>query len=172
MGGGMAKTLLSNSSPLTCYDPNDDVLTTIRVLGAKTTNSAGDLAKISTIIILSLPKAAVVDAVMHEILPHIQTGTIILDTSTSEPTTSQAMSAVGLNRSVQSLINGQLVNGKGADVQLVDPYTKEILCTYQDADASLAGGACIAAQAVQSGLFGVGQILKQRNYSNYHPEIS
>jgi len=61
----------------------------------------------------------------------------------------KAMAAVGLNSTVQSLINGQLVNGKGADITLVDPYTEETLCTYADADTHLATQACTAASVAQ-----------------------
>lgn len=61
-----------------------------------------------------------------------------------------AMAAVGLNPSVQSLINGKLVDGNGTDITLVDPYTEETLCSYADADTQLAVMACDAAHAAQS----------------------
>ena len=113
MGGGMAKQLLSAGSALTCYDPSDDALNAIGAHGATTATSGGALAKASTVIILSLPKAAVVDAVMQDILPHIQPGTIILDTSTSEPATSQAMSALGEKHGF-SFIDGPVSGGPAA----------------------------------------------------------
>lgn len=62
-----------------------------------------------------------------------------------------AMADLGLNTRVQSLINGALVDGTGAEVNLVDPYTEETLLCYPDADATLAISACEAAQAAQSG---------------------
>lgn len=61
-----------------------------------------------------------------------------------------AMADLGLNTRVQSLINGALVDGAGAEVSLVDPYTEETLLCYPDADAALAISACEAAQAAQS----------------------
>jgi len=59
------------------------------------------------------------------------------------------MHAVGLSDKPQSLIGGQLRDGSGADIVLVDPYTEDGLCTYSDADASLAHDACATASSVQ-----------------------
>jgi 3-hydroxyisobutyrate dehydrogenase len=91
----MAAQLIAGGFALTCYDPNPDTLATMQTLGAQAASSAASLAQAATVIILSLPKAAVVEAVMRDMLPAIQPGTIILDTSTSEPATSQAMSTLG-----------------------------------------------------------------------------
>ncbi|WP_083097146.1 NAD(P)-dependent oxidoreductase [Pseudophaeobacter leonis] len=95
MGGGMATPLIKSGIELTCFDPSPDNSAKMASLGAVISPSAAALARVCDVIILSLPKAAVVAAVMHEILPDIQSGTIILDTSTSEPETSQALSAKG-----------------------------------------------------------------------------
>jgi 3-hydroxyisobutyrate dehydrogenase len=82
-------------------------------LGATTTTSAGALAKVCDVIILSLPRAAVVETVMAEMLSDIQDGTIILDTSTSEPATSQAMSAMGEKHGF-SFVDGPVSGGPAA----------------------------------------------------------
>ncbi len=63
----------------------------------------------------------------------------------------QAMLSVGLNEHPQSLINGELTDGRGADVSLIDPFTEEVLFTYADADTDLAELACDAASATQPG---------------------
>lgn len=62
-----------------------------------------------------------------------------------------AMAALGLGTHPQSLINGVLTEGTGADVQLVDPFTEEVLLTYPDAGETLAEKACDAAQNAQVG---------------------
>jgi len=62
-----------------------------------------------------------------------------------------AMVEVGLGTVPQSLVNGELVDGSGADITLVDPYTEQPLFTYADADAALASEACAAAKAAQTG---------------------
>lgn len=61
-----------------------------------------------------------------------------------------AMAALGLGTQPQSLINGTLVDGAGAQVKLVDPFTEEVLLTYPDADETLANLACDAAQNAQT----------------------
>jgi 3-hydroxyisobutyrate dehydrogenase len=113
MGGGMATQLIGNGCELVCYDPDPDSIGKMADLGAKTVSTLGGLAQASDIIILSLPKAAVVEAVIAEMLPDILSGTIILDTSTSEPSTSQAMSALGATH-VFSFVDGPVSGGPAA----------------------------------------------------------
>jgi 3-hydroxyisobutyrate dehydrogenase len=113
MGGGMAAQLIGNGVQLTCYDPNPEVLGKMRDLGAKTAVTLSALAQASDVIILSLPKAAVVKVVMAEMLPDIRPGTVILDTSTSEPATSQAMSAKGDAHGF-SFVDGPVSGGPAA----------------------------------------------------------
>lgn len=100
MGGGMATQLIGSGIALTCFDPSPENSAKMARLGAVISPTARALAGSCDVIILSLPKAAVVEAVMNEILPDIQTGTIILDTSTSEPATSQAISTRGAQHGV------------------------------------------------------------------------
>ncbi len=56
-----------------------------------------------------------------------------------------AMNTLSLGDRPQSLINGSFVEGAGAQVSLIDPFTEETLCSYADADAPLAQAACSAA---------------------------
>ena len=60
-----------------------------------------------------------------------------------------AMAALGLGDRPQSIIGGKLIDGAGADVTLVDPFTEQVLLTYKDADTALAIKACDAAQKAQ-----------------------
>lgn len=113
MGGGMATQLLSNGCQLTCHDPNPDIRDKMSALGAKTAPTPSALAQATEMIILSLPKAEVVDAVMRDMLPDIQSGSIILDTSTSEPTTSQAMAKLGEAQGF-SFVDGPVSGGPAA----------------------------------------------------------
>ena len=113
MGGGMASQLVKNGFDLTCFDPSPQNSGKMAALGATTTTSVGALAKICDVILFSLPKAAVVEAVMAEMLPDIQAGTVILDTSTSEPATSQAMSAKGAEHGF-AFVDGPVSGGPAA----------------------------------------------------------
>jgi len=62
-----------------------------------------------------------------------------------------AMAAVGLGPQPQSLIDGALWDGGGADINLIDPFTEQPLFSYPDADVTLARKACEAAQSAQVG---------------------
>ena len=95
MGGGMVANLLDRGQCPTCFDPDAAIMAKMAGLGARTA-SAAELAAQCDRIILSLPKAAIVRAVMAEIAPHLASDTIILDTSTSTPETSQTIAATGI----------------------------------------------------------------------------
>lgn len=93
MGGGMAANLIGLKQDVACFDPNQEILDGIVSLGATKAVSAAELAEKSDFIILSLPKADVVRAVMKEINDVITPDTIVLDTSTSEPETTKTMAS-------------------------------------------------------------------------------
>lgn len=110
MGGGMAAHLLEHGQDVVCYDPDQDKLARMGALGALQAASAADLAGQCETIILSLPKAAVVRAVMAEIVPNLQPKTVFLDTSTSEPETSQGLSALGASEGF-AFVDGPVSGG-------------------------------------------------------------
>lgn len=93
MGGGMAANLVNLKQDITCFDPDKNNLEKTVNNGAKRSESLQELAQNCDFIILSLPKADVVRAVMQEINEFIKADTIVLDTSTSEPETTKKMSA-------------------------------------------------------------------------------
>ncbi|WP_370402509.1 NAD(P)-dependent oxidoreductase [Sulfitobacter sp. JB4-11] len=95
MGGGMARQLIAAGYPLVCFDPAGEALDRMRAIGAQVALTSAALAQKADVILLSLPNAAVVKQVMEPIRSDIRSGTIVLDTSTSEPTTSQTMAAMG-----------------------------------------------------------------------------
>jgi len=55
------------------------------------------------------------------------------------------MAELGMSSTVESLVNGKLVQGSGDLIRLEDPYSREILCEYADCGAALANQACDAA---------------------------
>ncbi|KEJ87880.1 3-hydroxyisobutyrate dehydrogenase family protein [Sulfitobacter donghicola DSW-25 = KCTC 12864 = JCM 14565] len=113
MGGGMAAQLLAAGKDVTCFDPHAETLEKIVARGAKAAETPSQLAQSVDVIILSLPKAAVVDAVMRDMLSDIRPDTVILDTSTSEPTTSQAMTALGAEHGF-AFVDGPVSGGPAA----------------------------------------------------------
>ena len=113
MGGGMAAHLLDNEQEVHCFDPNSAALTSLEPLGAIKAASASALAATCDLIILSLPNAAVVRSVMADITPHIREGSVVLDTSTSEPETSKEMTALGAAKGF-AFVDGPVSGGPSA----------------------------------------------------------
>lgn len=113
MGGGMARQLIAAGKTPVCFDPNPGTLAQMQQAGAQIAQSAQALAQVAQVIILSLPKAAIVEAVMADIHAHIQPGAIVLDTSTSEPATSQTMAALG-GKHAFTFIDGPVSGGPAA----------------------------------------------------------
>ena len=113
MGGGMVGQLVAAGMDVSCYDPDSDIQARMRTLGASVAETAKGVVSGKEIIILSLPKAQVVEAVMAEIAPYIEAGAIVLDTSTSTPKTSQAMAKLGQTNGFD-FIDGPVSGGPAA----------------------------------------------------------
>jgi 3-hydroxyisobutyrate dehydrogenase len=113
MGGGMARQLTGAGLDPVCFDPNAEIRAQMADAGARIATSATELSKVATVIILSLPKASVVEAVMNEIAPALQSGTIVLDTSTSEPATSQKIARFCAANGV-AFVDGPVSGGPAA----------------------------------------------------------
>ncbi len=113
MGGGMVNALSGAGMDATAYDANVDSLARMEALGVRIVDSAQALAKMVDLLILSLPNASTVEAVMAEVYPHLQQGAVVLDTSTSVPATSQAMSTLGIEQGF-AFIDGPVSGGPAA----------------------------------------------------------
>ena len=59
------------------------------------------------------------------------------------------MGELGLGTDVRSLVGGELIEGEGEPVELIDPYTDAELVSYRDGGAALAEAACEAAVLAQ-----------------------
>jgi len=59
------------------------------------------------------------------------------------------MHELELGATPQSLIGGELLDGSGADIVLVDPYSRITLAEYKDCNQALARDACACAQDAQ-----------------------
>jgi len=95
MGGAMARHLLAEGQRLVCFDPDPVTRAAMSEAGAEIAGSAAGLAARTDALVLSLPNAAIVRAVLADIAAHLRPGAIVLDTSTSEPETSRAAFAQG-----------------------------------------------------------------------------
>jgi 3-hydroxyisobutyrate dehydrogenase len=113
MGGAMARHLLENGQALVCHDPDAGMRAAMGDAGAKVTDSAATLAAQADVIVLSLPNAAIVRAVMAEITDHLGPGATLLDASTSDPQTSKALHAQGQEHGFH-FIDGPVSGGPAA----------------------------------------------------------
>ena len=93
MGGSMVQRLLEQGQSVICHDAMPEARTRMADTGATVAENLGTLAGQCNTIILSLPKADIVRAVMHKLGPLLEEGSIILDTSTSEPDVTRELAA-------------------------------------------------------------------------------
>lgn len=94
MGHGMAKNILGAGFAVHVIahrnrEPVDDLVS----LGAVEASSLEDLAKAASIIHICAPGSPQVEAIVNEMLPHLNAGTVIVDCSTSDPTSTEKLSA-------------------------------------------------------------------------------
>lgn len=87
MGHGMAKNILKEGYSVTVIahrnrEPIDDLVSR----GAKEATSLGDLAEASSIVFICAPGSPQVEAIVAEIAPKLPKHAIIVDCSTSDPT--------------------------------------------------------------------------------------
>ena len=93
MGGAMVQRLMEQGQPVACHDASAEAHARMNEVGALVLDDLAAVAQQCKIIILSLPKADVVRSVMLNLGPMLQSGSVILDTSTSEPDTTRELAA-------------------------------------------------------------------------------
>ncbi len=93
MGGAMAATLHRAGWNVTGFDPSPDARRAAENAGVKTVAELSALAGLPRVL-LSLPAAALVEATLNELLP-VGGTRVVIDTTTSDPLTTQAMVELG-----------------------------------------------------------------------------
>ncbi len=91
MGGGMRSRLAETGHKVLCYDASPDVRARVQTTGASVCDTLAEIAQNCDFVILSLPRAEIVETVMNTLGPKLASGTIVLDTSTSEPATTAVL---------------------------------------------------------------------------------
>ena len=91
MGGAMVQRLLEQGQSVICHDAIPETRARMAETGAQVADDLATVAMQCTTMILSLPTAEIVRAVMHNLGPLLQSGSVILDTSTSEPDTTREL---------------------------------------------------------------------------------
>ncbi|WP_461173379.1 NAD(P)-dependent oxidoreductase [Arthrobacter sp. Z1-9] len=123
MGGRMATCITSSGRKVLGHDP---VESNVTAAGAAPARGAGDVVDGSDIILLSLPKSTVVEAVMlgHDgVLAHLREGQIVVDLSTSAPASTRMIAgkvaAAGATYLDAGISGGAAAAEKGALVLMV-----------------------------------------------------
>lgn len=95
MGGSMAARLRETGHDVIGYDALPEARSRAARDGVRIMSDPASLACATGLVILSLPKAEFVDDVMEMLAPGLATGSVVLDTTTSEPETSRRHAAHG-----------------------------------------------------------------------------
>lgn len=163
MGRGMALRLASAGHTIAGYDIAPESRAGIAVAGVETTETILALCARSDLLILSLPNAEVVEAVMtgpDGVLAHARPGTLIVDTTTSYPETTRRMAQCAQERGLAFLdapVSGgpkgahagtmtMVIGGEAADLARAEPVL-----------------AAISAKRVHVGPVGAGHVAKLVN---------
>ncbi|MDW3223410.1 MAG: NAD(P)-dependent oxidoreductase [Paracoccaceae bacterium] len=110
MGGAMIARLVEKGHEVHCFDAMPEARAQAEAVGGRACESLAALAQVCDQIVLSLPKAEIVTSVMADLAPHVRAGTIILDTSTSEPDTTKAHAAAAVG---YTFLDGPVSGGPG-----------------------------------------------------------
>lgn len=134
MGSPMAQNLLQNDYTVYVYDLDTEKVAELVDLGALACETGVALAKESDLIITSLPNANIVETVMtgdNGIVKHCKPGTVIMDTSSVAPSSSQKMANIAakyqvdyvdapVSGGVKGAVEGTLTIMVGADKSVFD----------------------------------------------------
>ncbi len=103
MGGAMAQHLLEMGQSVIGYDISEKSMALSAQTGVPTTTSLDQLAAHADLIVLSLPNAEAVEAVIMGFGDSLRAGTIILDTTTSDPVVTKKLSTALATRDIHLL---------------------------------------------------------------------
>jgi len=87
MGGPMACNLVAAGHDVTVYDLDDDAMAAVVDEGATAGDSSADAAAGAEVVFLSLTTPEVVEAVVNDIEPALEDGSVLVDLTTSTPAT-------------------------------------------------------------------------------------
>lgn len=162
MGSGMAVTLAKSGYDVIGYDPyttfKDKLSDHI-----KFTDSIAELAQATKTIIISLPNSQnVEDVILSDdgIFAHAQTGTIILETSSADPKSTQAISKKLLENNIY-LVDGPVSGGpKAANSGSMTMFLGGLKDKVDELEAVIS---CLTKKAVYIGESGAGHATKLIN---------
>lgn len=160
MGGAMAVRLIETGHPVRCFDASESARKKVAASGAEIADTLVDLPQGCALILLSLPRAEIVAEVMAELSPMLAPGTIVLDTSTSEPETTKALAKTAAAAGYVFLdgpVSGGPVGARSGSMTMVMGGAAEAIDTLRPVLAHL------TARIVHVGPSGAGHAAKIAN---------
>lgn len=160
MGGAMAVRLIETGYPVRCFDASESARKKVAASGAEIADTLVDLPQGCALILLSLPRAEIVAEVMAELSPMLAPGTIVLDTSTSEPDTTKALAKTAAAAGYVFLdgpVSGGPVGARSGSMTMVMGGAAEAIDTLRPVLAHL------TARIVHVGPSGAGHAAKIAN---------
>ena len=163
MGRGMALRLTGTGHRVAGFDAAAETRARLAAEGVDVAESIAGLCASTDVLILSLPNAEIVEAVMtgpDGVLAHARPGTLIVDTTTSYPETTRRMAALAKEKSLAFLdapVSGgpkgahagtmtMVIGGEAADLARAEPVL-----------------AALSAKRVHVGPVGAGHVAKLVN---------
>lgn len=122
MGGPMAQNLVSAGHDVTAFDLADDALEAAANAGAMASSSASEAASDAEVVFLSLPGPENVERVVDEIESDLDTGSILVDLTTSTPGTTNTIADRLADRDVDVLgapVSGGASGAKAATLSII-----------------------------------------------------
>lgn len=89
MGGRMARHVVDDGHELVAFDLDEESLERLVDAGATPADSVGDVGARADIVFLSLPDPAAVEAVVADLAETLESGSVVVDLTTSTPGTSR-----------------------------------------------------------------------------------
>jgi 3-hydroxyisobutyrate dehydrogenase len=160
MGRGMALTLKRGGHRVLGFDALETTRAALLAEGIETFPNMGSVCREADMLILSLPNAAIVEAVVAGdggILAHAKPGLLIVETSTSHPETTRRMSAL-IEGAGMALIDAPVSGGpKGA---IAGTMTMVIGGSDADVTRAMPVLEAMSAKRVHVGAVGAGHVTK------------
>jgi len=160
MGGHMARNLLSKGHSLVVYDVYPEVMAALVEAGAVATHSPGEVAEKTNRIVTMLPNSPnVVEAYLgaNGILSAAKPGTLLLDSSTIDPSTSKDIATEAKKKNVVYM--DAPVSG-GVNVAKAGNLTFMVGGDAKDFTTAKALLECMGKNIVHCGVVGTGQAAK------------
>lgn len=158
MGGAMLRRLRAEGQPVLAFDLDPRLRRAAVAAGATAVDSPAGVT--AAVVLLSLPQAAAVSAVLDELLPVLPPGAVVADTSTLEPVAARGFAADAARTGIAYLDapvsggpagaeSGNLAMMVGGDAAALERATPLL--------------SLLAARIVHVGASGAGQVAKLAN---------